>query len=96
MPTAVERMQQAVEDLLPALPTFDMPCEKKVTRYLAATEPTHNDPDPRGAWEIGLCDVQPTYILRPRNRRREPERRMYCRDHAIRAGHVWKPVTEDA
>jgi hypothetical protein len=82
MPTAVERMQKAVEDLLPALPTFDMPCEKKLMKgYVQG-----------GKRDIVTCDVQPTYILRPRNSRREPDRRMYCRDHAIRAGHVWKPV----
>jgi hypothetical protein len=79
------RLQAKMRDAIPELPSFDMPCERKVTRE-----------GRRGQREFGGCGKTPTFLLqrrRPhRTARQKVERRLYCEDHAIRSSGVWEPV----
>lgn len=85
-----ELLRRKVGDLLPDLPTYDMPCERRVTDY---TPP--NEDLPYGDRVVRDCGQQPTFLLRPRTHHRRDERRLYCRDHTLRSASVWQPIVSE-
>ena len=72
-----DRLRAEVEAVLPSLPDFDMPCERKVMPVpsICGSQPTY------------LLKARD-----PRTDRRRAERRLYCRDHTLRSASVWRPV----
>ena len=75
-----ERVRKKVEAMLPALPNFDLDCERRMM-----IEPGVE----------GTCGRQPTYLLkarRPYTAERKAMRRLYCREHTLNESLLWTPV----